>query len=566
MEDRTCWDVIVNALREERTDYLFGIPGNPKALYDSLYDVEKPEAVLVRHEASAVFMAMAYSKVSHRPSVCFGSPGPGVANLVSGILEAQSGCTPLVILGSSSSTMTEGMGAFQETPQIEVLRPITKWSFRLPSADRASWAIRRAFSIAKNGKPGPVFLDVPFDVGLSKTSNIRYTPTEPPIRVRPQAEKVYEAADLILRSERPIIVAGGGASASMAHRELLQLAEMLGIPVFTTPCGRGVIPESHPLAMGIVGLYRTRVGKNVYKSADLLISLGSRNEEFQTASWRYYPDEAKLIQVDIDPFEIGRNWVPDVSVVSDVKLFLIDLASALRDRIKHKPLSSMPRVEEIVEAKKAYEIEIESECLDRSKPIKSKRVIFEANRVFGSNTILVNENGSQDLWSYYYPYYKVYDVDCCVAPAEQTCMGFGVAGAIGAKLAAPERKVICTTGDGAFQMFMKELSTAVQYRAPVTWIILNNFSLGWIKLHQKALGERYISVDFESQPDFAEAADAYGCYGERIEDPESVKGSLTRAMAQNSQGVPAVLDFIIDPWDFPDGFKEFHAEIWRSKP
>ncbi|MBS7620479.1 thiamine pyrophosphate-binding protein [Candidatus Bathyarchaeota archaeon] len=564
MNDYICWDVIANALKEEGVDYVFGIPGNPKALYNSLYDVKKPKAVLVRHETSGIFMAMAYSKISHRPSVCFGSPGPGVANLVPGVLEAESGCAPIVILGSSSNTATEGMGAFQEAPQLEMLRPITKWSYRLASADRASWAVRRAFSVAKNGKPGPVFIDVPFDVGLSKTSDVRYIPSEPPIRVRPQAEKVAEAANLILKSERPIIVAGGGASASMAHRELLQLAEMLGIPVFTTPCGRGVISENHPLALGLVGLYRTSVGRKVYQDSDLLISLGSRNEEFQTATWRYYPDDAKFIQVDIDPFEIGRNWVPDVAVISDVKLFLLDLISALKDRIVHKPLSEMPRVTEILEAKKAYEDEVESECLDCSKPIKSKRIIFEANRVFGSNTILVNENGSQDLWSYYYPYYKVYDLDGCVAPAEQTCMGFGVAGAIGAKLAAPDRKVICTTGDGAFQMFMKELSTAVQYKAPVTWIVLNNFSLGWIKLHQKALGERYISVDFESQPDFAKAAESFGCYGERVEDPESVKDSLIHAMIQNSQGVPAVLDFIVDPWDFPDGFKEFHTEIWKS--
>ncbi len=332
----------------------------------------------------------------------------------------------------------------------------------------------------------------------------------------------------------------------------------------TTPCGRGIIPESHPLALGLVGLYRTCVGRRVYEEADLIISLGSSNEEFQTAAWSYWPEGARFIQVDIDPFEVGRNWIPDVAVVGDVKLFLQDLHSIVLDRSRRMPLEEMPRVREIVESKQVFEQEVNADCMDASAPLKSKRVVHEANKVFGSGTVLVNENGSQDLWSYYFPYYKVLDVDGCVSPAEQTCMGFGVAGAIGAKLALPNRKVLCTTGDGAFQMFMKELPTAVQYDAPVTWIVLNNYSLGWIKLHEKALGERYIAVDFEAQPDFAAVAKACGCYGERIEDADDIHPALERGLKQNQSGVPSVLDFVVDPWDFPEGFKEFHPDIWGS--
>lgn len=391
----------------------------------------------------------------------------------------------------------------------------------------------------------------------------KYVPSDRPIRVRPDPGRVSEAADLLLMSERPIIVAGGGAFASAASSELIALSELLGVPVLTTPCGRGVIPESHPLALGLVGLYRTKVGRGVYQDADLVVSLGSRNEEFQTAAWRYFPEGARFIQVDIDPFEMGRNWVPDMAVVGDVKLVLQDLMAAISSRARRRPLDLMPRVKAIMKAKEAFEQEVEAECSDASVPLKSKRIVHEANKVFGPGTVLVKENGSQDLWSYYFPYYKVLDIDGCVAPAEQTCMGFGVAGAIGAKLAVPERKVICTTGDGAFQMFMKELPTAIQYDAPVTWIVLNNYSLGWIKLHEKALGERYIAVDFEVQPDFAVVAEACGCYGEHIEEPEAVRPALEEALSQNAAGVPAVLDFVVDPWDFPDGFKEFHPEIWR---
>ena len=563
MTEKRCWDLIVDALRKEGVRFVFGLPGNPEALYDSLYDASEIEAVLVRHETSAVFMAMAYAKLTRQPGVCFGSPGPGVANLVPGVLEAHSGCTPLVVLGSSASRLKEGKGAFQETPQIDMLRPITKWSFRLPSADRAAWTLRRAFSIASNGKPGPVYVDVPFDVGIAMTSLTRYIPSDRPIRVRPDPERVKEAVEMLLTSEKPIIVAGGGAVASSASSEIIRLSELLGIPVLTTPCGRGVVPESHPLALGLVGLYRTKVGRKAYQEADLLISLGSRNEEFQTAAWRYFPEGARFIQVDIDPFELGRNWVPDVAMVGDVKLVLKDLIAAISKRVKRKPLREMPRVKAIMEAKEAFEQEVEAECNDVSIPLKSKRIVHEANRVFGGGTVLVNENGSQDLWSYYFPYYKVLDVDGCVAPAEQTCMGFGVAGAIGAKLAAPERKVICITGDGAFQMFMKELPTAVQYDAPVTWVVLNNYSLGWIKLHEKALGERYIAVDFEAQPDFAAFAGACDCHGERVEAADAIRPALEEALRKNEAGIPAVLDFVVDPWDFPDGFKEFHPDIWK---
>jgi acetolactate synthase-1/2/3 large subunit len=554
--------VIVDALRKEKTKFLFGLPGHPAALYDSLYDAGEIEAVLVRHETSGVFMAMAYAKITRQPGVCFGSPGPGVANLVPGVLEAESGCTPLVVLGSSVGTVNEGKGAFQETPQVDMLRPITKWTFRLPSADRAAWAVRRAFSIASNGKPGPVYIDVPFDVGTSHTSETDYTPSDRPIRVRPEFERVKEAAELILGSERPVIVAGGGAHASGCSEELISLSELLGIPILTTPCGRGVIPESHPLALGLVGLYRTRVGRSAYQGADLIVSLGSRNEEFQTAAWGYYPEGARFVQVDIDPCEIGRNWIPDVALVGDVKLTLLDLMAVVSERMRRRPLEEMPRVREIVAAKEAFLQEVEAECSDTSVPLKTKRIVHEANRIFGGGTVLVNENGSQDLWSYYYPYYRVLDLDGCVAPAEQTCMGFGVAGAIGAKLAAPDRKVICTTGDGAFQMFMKELPTAVQYDAPVTWIVLNNYSLGWIKLHEKAAGGRYIAVDFESQPDFAAIAEASSCYGQQVTDPGDIRSALENALKKNLDGVPAVLDFVVDPWDFPEGFKEFQPDVF----
>jgi acetolactate synthase-1/2/3 large subunit len=187
-------------------------------------------------------------------------------------------------------------------------------------------------------------------------------------------------------------------------------------------------------------------------------------------------------------------------------------------------------------------------------------VLYELNQVFGQGTVLVHENGSQDLWSYYSPYYMVLDLNGAVAPGEQTCMGLGVAGAIGAKLACPDKKVVCVTGDGAFQMASQELPTAVQYKAPITWIILNNYGLGWPKYSQKRLGGRYISVDFEAQPDFVQQAAASGCYGEQVEQPGAVRDALSRALRANEGGTPAVLDFVVDSSDLPEGFRRYYEE------
>lgn len=561
MVGKRVWDIVVKGLEVERVGHVFGLPGHPAALYDSLYDSDI-EPVLVRHEASGSFMAYVYGKMKRSPGVCFASPGPGVSNLVPGVLEAWSGCVPMLALGGSAALEHEGEGAFQETPQMEFFKGITKWGFRVPRAERVSWALRRAFTLAVNGKPGPVYLEVPFDVGQEKTEETQYHPSIHLVRSRPEPDALKRAAELLLVAERPVIVAGGGALYSGCSAELVKLAELFGVPVLTTPSGRGVIPEDHPLSLGQVGLYRTKLGRDAYQSADLIVSLGSRNEEFQTAAWRYYPEGAALIQVDIDSSELGRNFRPTVPIVADAKLFLQDLLAYAHGRVKKTPLSRMPRVKGIMEATAAYMAEVYSESGDASKPIKTKRVIYETCRVFGPKTVLVNENGSQDLWSYYWPYWAVGALDGCVAPGEQTCMGLAVAGCIGAKLATPERPVVCTTGDGAFQMFMKEMSTAVQYKTPVTWVVLNNYSLGWIKLHERANRERYIAVDFEAQPDFVKIAQASGCYGAQVTDPEDVKKTLRRAKRENEHGVPAMVEFVVDPWDFPEGFKEFQPDLF----
>jgi len=247
--------------------------------------------------------------------------------------------------------------------------------------------------------------------------------------------------------------------------------------------------------------------------------------------------------------------------VGDIKLVLQALLRDLQ-RAGLKKEEPNPRMAKLLHAKEAYETRIKKECLnDTSIPLKTKRIVRELYEVFGKGTILVNENGSQDLWSYYWPYYKVGGINSCVAPGEQTCMGGGCSAAIGAKLAMPEKDVVCTTGDGAFQMFMKELATAAQHKAPVTYVVLNNFSLGWIKFAQRNRGNRFISTDYKVQPDFVKIAQANQCHGERVEKPEDIRPALKKALEATRKGVPAVLDFIVDGWDFAPGFKRFYERL-----
>ena len=555
MGERTGWQMVVSVLKAEGIKYVFGLPGSPTCLYDALYDEPEIRPILVRHEVAGGFMAMAYALLTREPAVCFASPGPGIANLVPAMLESLATCAPVIAPCTGISGHKVGKGAFQETDQIGIMKPVTKWAVRVPYPERVPWAMRRAFSLATNGQPGPVFVEIPFEVGNARAEMPAYIPAERHIRSAGDPARVREVAALLVQARRPLIVAGGGLRASGAHAELRELAELLGMPVMTTPSGRGSISEDHPLAIGQVGLYRTRLGMQAFEEADLLITVGSRNEEFQTGAWRIFPPGAKYVQIDIEPFEIGRNWTPDAAIVGDAKLVLGQLLDLLRE---NRRLEWEERGGEYAESKHAYQAQVAAEGRCDDLPLKTKRVLYELNQVFGRDTVLVHENGSQDLWSYYSPYYTVLDLDSVVAPGEQTCMGMGVAGAIGAKLALPDKKVVCVTGDGAFQMQYQELPTAVQHGAPVTWVVLDNRSLGWIKFGQKRLGERYISVDYDVQPDFVQLARACACYGERVEAPEQVRDALARALRANEDGVPAVVAFSVDGWDFSDGFHAYY--------
>jgi acetolactate synthase-1/2/3 large subunit len=403
---------IQEALRAEGVKFVFGLYGG----FEIPPDDPDITPIEVRHEGSAPFMASAYARLSGKPGVCVGgSGGTGLTNMASGILEAYAACSPMIVsmAGPYVSQEYEGMGAFAENDNVAFMRPITKWSTRITRPERTPWFMHRAFSTALNGRPGPVFLELPGDVVQADVEMPRYKPVTM-FKTRGDPDRIREAVDLIIEAERPIVFSGGGTVSSGAFNSFREFVETLHIPFVTSPQGRGILPEDHPLALGVGGIYTNKVADEAYAESDLLITIGSRMEAFQSAVFRYFPKDARYIQIDIEPQSIGLNWVPDVPIVGDADLVLKDLLHYAKARMKTRKDRKKLRVTEILKAKKSHEAEIMSQVMETGTPISPRRLAWEMGEVWGRDTVLCNENGHNDIWTYVYPYYKVQGKGCVV--------------------------------------------------------------------------------------------------------------------------------------------------------
>ena len=455
------WRAVVEALKAERVRYVFGIPGNPKHLVYDLTEHSDIRFVLVRDEKSAVACAYAWGRLTGEPGVVFSNPGPGITNLVTGLLEATSGSVPVVALSNGVVQSNDGMGAFQELDTKTLMRPVTKWSDRITDIKRVPWVMQRAFTIARNGRPGATFVEIPSDLTDVSAPMADAVPSVPRLRSRPEQTAVADAARLIAEARRPTILCGGGAYVARAYDAVDRLATRIGAAVLTTPSGRGIYPEGGPLALGQVGLYFTPAGKQWYDNSDLVIVVGSRLEAFSTNNWAYYPGPAKLIRIDTDPDAMSLNWRAEVDLVGDAALALDDVDA---DLVANGYPAATARVDEIAAIGAAAREAAVTEARTTATPIRPPQLLEAVNRIFGHDTILMKENGASDLWCYYWPYYQVLDRGDCVAMGEQTAMGMGAIGAIGAKLARPDKQVVCFIGDGAMQMAMMEMATAAENR------------------------------------------------------------------------------------------------------
>ncbi len=558
----TGWEAVVAAMKAEGVPYVFGLPGDPRHLYDALVAAEPdggPRPIGVRFETSGAFMAMAYARVTNQIAACFGCPGPGIANLVPGILEAYSGCTPMLILGVRSPRQTYGRGSFQETDHIAMVESITKWAITVELPETIPWTMRRAVQIATSGQPGPVYVELPGDIGMGVWDIPPYARALSIPRPAADPAAIAAAADLIAAAKRPLLITGGGAILSGAGAAVAAFSERFGIPIETTPAGRGTVAETHPLFCGLVGLYRTTFPRATYEAADLVLTVGSRMEEFQ-GGFLPFPEGAKLVQIDIEPFELGRNWQPDAAIQADARLAIASLSAALDER---QVAPNEAYVAEITASRDAAIAgaaeDAEAALAQGDMPLKGKSIVHEINRVFGANTILVKENGGQDLWAYYWPYYQVLDAGCVVPPAEQTAMGYGIVGAMAAKLARPDRQVVCTSGDGAFQMQLHELGTAVQEGLAVTWVVLDDSAFGWVQWIQKRTEGPIVATQFSPGTDLAASARAAGIEAVRVTNADGLRPALETAKQANAEGRPFVVVVPVDQAHHHAEFDRFHG-------
>jgi acetolactate synthase I/II/III large subunit len=545
---------IVEALRAEGVDVVFGLPGGHiLGIYDGLYDAPGIRHVLVRHEHTAAAMAAGYAQLTGKPGVILVTAGPGATNLVTAVAEAYVGALPLVIFAGRGITPTAHRGASQEVPTDRIFAPVTKFAVRADRSDYLVDLTRQAFATARGGKPGPVYIDIPRDLFDGEIEVPDYVTGAGKQPAGGAPEVIERAAGELLAARRPLIVAGGGAVASGAFGEVRELAELLRAPVLTSMSGRGILPDDHVLAAGGLGAHRNPLSKRLLVEADVLLGLGTRFEEMET-NWRqgYVPAaDARYIQVDLDAAELGRSIRAQVPVIGDVRMVLGQLLDIVRARASGGggALEEDPRVREVIEGVAAIDAATDEALADDRVPLNPLRVIREARRVFPRETTVATDVGClAEHIAGSFPFFRVFEPRSFISPSSFYGMGFATSAAPVAKIVYPDRPALCFCGDGSFQMVLPVLPAAVENHLPVTWCVLDDQALGSIRdLQEYRMQGRYLATSFEYQPDFAAVAAGCGCYGERVTSPSEIEPALGRALAANAAGRPAVLAFRVAP-------------------
>jgi acetolactate synthase-1/2/3 large subunit len=546
-------EVLVKCLIQEDVQFVFGIPGDQLCpILDAIRRFgadEGLEFIMTRHEQAAAHMADAYARVTGRPGVCTGTVGPGAADLVPGVYAAWADSIPMVVLAGQNQTWKSypERGSMQSLDQVTLFEPITKWSARVTNWQRIPELVQRAFRMAVSGRPGPVHLDLHADVLFATGDEESLTfPPVPPQRYRAQQgpgvqpELIEQAARMLVDAERPLIHPGGGVLRSGAWDEIRELAEHLSAPVTTSLGAAGVLPEDHPLCL-IPGGYG---GLGAQAMADVVLLVGGRlgDVDFwgQPPFWGE-PEEQKLIQIDIDPENVGLNRPVDVALIADAKAAL----SALIEAVKRMtpPVTERAEMAEYRATEEAWLAQFEKDAASDKKPIHPLRLVRDVRAFFPREAISVVDGGNTVVWAHYL--HRVYAPRSFVWAGDSGHLGTGLPYAIGAKLARPDRMVYAISGDGAFGLNIQELETAARLKLPLVVVVANDRQWGMIKAVQmEAYDSRYIGVDFDDVR-YDEVAQAFGCHGERVEDPKEITPALERAVAS---GKPAVLDVLIDQW------------------
>ncbi len=532
--EMTVAEALIRCLEKENVELVFGYPGGAiLPVYDALYHSSQIRHVLVRHEQGAVHAADGYARVTGKVGVCMATSGPGATNLVTGIANAYMDSIPLVLFTGQVSTGQIGTDAFQEVDIFGITMPIVKHNYLVKDPQKLPAIVKNAFHIASTGRPGPVLIDLPRDVAESKISfkypsTVRLRGYKPTYRGHPS--KIHEIAELIRKSERPVIYAGGGILGANAAAELLQLAETISAPVTNTFMGLASFPGDHPLFLGMLGLHGTRYANMAVTECDLLIALGARFDDRVTMKIKAFAPKATVIHIDIDPAEIGKIVSVSVPLVGDVKLILKDILPLLEKTDRSRWLAR------IAELKKQYPL-----TYDREGGLKPQYVIEKLCEFTQGEAVVATDVGQHQMWVA--QYYRFKRPRTLVSSGGLGCMGFGLPAAVGACLGSRGQPVILVTGDGSIQMTMQELGTMMEQELPIKILILNNHTLGMVRQLQEFYCEgRYMSVNFRFHPDFVRLAEAYGIPAYTITSEEEVLTLLPAALAEPG---PALVNCLV---------------------
>ncbi len=525
---------VVELLEKQNVEVLFGIPGGVLLpLYDELVD-SKMRHILPRHEQCGAHMADGYARVSKRPGVCIATSGPGATNLVTGVATAFMDSSPLVAITGQVATGVLGNDAFQEADSFSLMMPITKHNFRITDPKTLPEVMKRAFLIATTGRYGPVHIDLPIDILQGEVTDEDMKKQVRVPKPRRNLSGLLDAIKLLEGAERPTILVGGGVTWSRAGPEITQLAELLTAPIVTTLMAKGSIPEDHPLVLGVCGMHGRQIANYVLNNCDVLLAIGTRFSDRVTGKLSEFGVQTKVVHVDIDYSEIGKNVKGRVGLVGDAWTVVNALIAGLKSRKKRANWK-----DRIMELKRECTCDYDL----RSDPIKPQKVIHEMSVNLPDDAIVTTEVGQNQMWASHF--FRCYGKRTFITSGGLGTMGFGFPAALGAKVARPESVVADIAGDGSLQMVSHEFATAVENDIPVMVCLLNNGWLGMVKQWQKLFYDsRYHATNLGRSPDFVKLAEAYGAEAIRIERHSEIADALKAGMKAE---VPMLLDFVVDP-------------------
>lgn len=525
---------LMDSLKHHGVQHIFGYPGGAiLPIYDEVYRSEQRgdiQHILVRHEQGAAHAADGYARATGKVGVCFGTSGPGATNLVTGIATAHMDSIPIVVITGQVNRAAIGSDAFQETDIFGITLPLVKHSYVVRDPADMARIIAEAFHIASTGRPGPVLVDIPKDVGLQEFDYVPVKPGAVHLKgyrptVKGNPRQIKQAFELIQQAKSPLLYVGGGAIASSAHPELQELAEWFQIPVTTTLMGKGSFDESHPLSVGMLGMHGTAYANFAVSECDLLIAVGARFDDRVTGKLEEFASRAKVIHIDVDPAEVGKNRAPTVPIVGSVQPVLVELLKLAKQSPPIDPKQTKEWRTRIQRWQQDYPLTVPQPA----HQLSPQEVIFELGRQ-APDAYYTTDVGQHQMWA---AQFLKNGPRHWVTSGGLGTMGYGLPAAMGVQVALPGQQVICISGDASFQMNLQELATLAQYGINVKTVIINNFWQGMVRQWQQAFfEERYSASNMETgMPDFEKLADAFGIKGSIVRERSYLEGAIAEMLS-----------------------------------